>query len=655
MAAIALLFPFWGFGAVFAQQPNTVQHVYDDGNKLIESILPNGQHIYYEYDQAGNLIRIRRTASTTVKIISFTPDEGAVGTKVTLLGDGFSATSNQNTVTFNGVQATVLEATPTRLQVSVPTGATSGPISVTTPNGSALTQDSFRVVTGVVITPSFFRMLPGEQFKFRASVEPADVIQDVVWSVNGVRGGSPTYGLITTDGIYSAPTSIPAEAIRIRATSAPHATVFGEAEVALDTELAYHVDSLSVQFGPTPEEIAAQQLSVNFGPDPFEEKSPPVTAFFGQSPFTEFAPPVTAFFAPQPTITGFSPMYGPVGTAVVLTGTNLTGVTNVTVNGVQATGSYNSTGTQLTFLVPTGATSGPIVVSKQARNGVTAVTATNPIPFCVSTSPGNVVLTPTTQTFPASGGDGSFTVTTGTTCGWTASTTSSWIILGTTLGSGQGTVTFTVAPNKEQGTSGPVTRVGTITVEGQSFTVIQNPADSVNSQVSLSTTGVTSGAAPQNSAGYGNLVTLSVNLTNTGGNTFYQPIYFRLTQLSKNGADQDPTRPYRLSSADGFVLDPISGGLPGSIQTVTPNTSMGPGATRSVQFLILRGVTQSLTFLVEVYASQTAPLTNNRLGPQRNTSSAPIARFEIVIDAAGNAVVNPVTTQKQSTSKPTDR
>ncbi len=186
LLAVVILFS----GNVLAQQPDTVQHIYDDGNKLIETILPNGQHIYYEYDQAGNLIRIRRNTSTTVKIISFTPDEGAIGTKVTILGDGFSATSSQNTVTFNGTQAAILEASATRLMVSVPQGATSGPISVTTPNGSAVTTESFHVVTGVVITPPVITILKGTQFRFRASVNPPEAVQDVVWEVNGVKGGT---------------------------------------------------------------------------------------------------------------------------------------------------------------------------------------------------------------------------------------------------------------------------------------------------------------------------------------------------------------------------------------------------------------------------------------------------------------------------------
>ncbi len=431
--------------------------------------------------------------------------------------------------------------------------------------------------------------------------------------------------------------------------------MYGEALVTITDEAYAYVDGVSVQNGPTPEELAGQSVTVHFGQDPFEADSPSVTAFFGQSPFEEFALPVTAFFAPQPTMTGFSPMFGPVGTYVTLVGTNFQGVTNVTVNGVETSGVYNTDGTQLQIVVPVGATSGPIVVTKAPRNGGTPRTATHPIPFCVSTSSGNVVLSPTTLTFPASGGQGSFEVTTGTTCGWTISTSSSWITLGSTTGSGNGAVSFTVSQNKEQGTNGPVTRIGTITVEGQTFTVIQNPADSSNGQVSLAITGVTSGAAPSNPAGYGNLVTLTAQLTNTSAGTLYQPVYFRLAQLSKNGADLDPTRPYRLSSADGFVLDPISGGLPGSIQTVTPNTSMTAGQARTVQFLILRGTTQSLTFLVEVYASQTAPLANNRLNPRRNTAQAPIHTFEIVIDATGAIVATPVTNATQPTQKPIDR
>ncbi|MEW6209454.1 MAG: BACON domain-containing carbohydrate-binding protein [Acidobacteriota bacterium] len=78
-------------------------------------------------------------------------------------------------------------------------------------------------------------------------------------------------------------------------------------------------------------------------------------------------------------------------------------------------------------------------------------------------------ISPTSQSFPSTGGSGSVTVTTNNGfCSWTATTADSWIsITSGASGTGNGTVTFTVANN-----SG-ATRTGTITIAGQTFTVTQ--------------------------------------------------------------------------------------------------------------------------------------------------------------------------------------
>src|SRR6185436_18985763 len=70
-----------------------------------------------------------------------------------------------------------------------------------------------------------------------------------------------------------------------------------------------------------------------------------------------------------PTITSFSPTSGPVGTSVVITGTNLTGATSVTFNNVAATTFTVNSATQITATVPTTATTGPIRVTTPNGTG----------------------------------------------------------------------------------------------------------------------------------------------------------------------------------------------------------------------------------------------------------------------------------------------
>ena len=76
-------------------------------------------------------------------ITTLTPNTGPPTRLVTITGTGFSATAASNQISFNGVSATTLRATPTQLLAQVPAGAATGPVTVTTnsltSNGVAFT------------------------------------------------------------------------------------------------------------------------------------------------------------------------------------------------------------------------------------------------------------------------------------------------------------------------------------------------------------------------------------------------------------------------------------------------------------------------------------------------------------------------------------
>ncbi len=63
-------------------------------------------------------------------ITSIDPGSGEVGTEVTITGTNFSTTASENTVSFNGIVATIISVTTTSITTTVPDGATSGPVSV---------------------------------------------------------------------------------------------------------------------------------------------------------------------------------------------------------------------------------------------------------------------------------------------------------------------------------------------------------------------------------------------------------------------------------------------------------------------------------------------------------------------------------------------
>ena len=79
-------------------------------------------------------------------------------------------------------------------------------------------------------------------------------------------------------------------------------------------------------------------------------------------------------------------------------------------------------------------------------------------------------ITPTRATFNAAGGQGSITVTSSAGCPWTAAPSDSWITITSGPGSGNGTVTYTVAPYSGKAKK----RNGSITVGGRTLTIQQS-------------------------------------------------------------------------------------------------------------------------------------------------------------------------------------
>jgi YD repeat-containing protein len=134
-------------GASLRAQSPPVRYIYDALGRLVSVIDRNDESAVYVYDAVGNLLAIERHTAGTVAILQFSPQSGPIGTTVTISGTGFSATANQNTLTFNGVTATITSATTTQLVASVPTGATSGTIAVTSPLGSATSSSAFTVTS----------------------------------------------------------------------------------------------------------------------------------------------------------------------------------------------------------------------------------------------------------------------------------------------------------------------------------------------------------------------------------------------------------------------------------------------------------------------------------------------------------------------------
>jgi hypothetical protein len=84
------------------------------------------------------------TVASAPTISGFTPTSGPVGTSVTVNGSGFTGATS---VTFNGASASFTVGSNTQLTATVPSGATTGLISVTNPAGTGTSANGFTVTT----------------------------------------------------------------------------------------------------------------------------------------------------------------------------------------------------------------------------------------------------------------------------------------------------------------------------------------------------------------------------------------------------------------------------------------------------------------------------------------------------------------------------
>src|SRR5262245_42156224 len=229
--AMALLLFCASASAVIAQQSTTTRYIYDDNGRLRAVVSPTGEAAIYDSDPAGNITAIRRLGVDGFELLSFAPTVGAVGDRVTLYGVNIGA--GVNSVTFNGDAAQVAESSPTKVVAIVPNGATTGPITLTTARGSATTATHF-TVKGVRVSPSSARIFEGDRLQFTAMASTTSGDPKVRWSVNGIEDGNGAVGVISTTGLYVAPSlanNVPSAVYTVRATSVAEPDFFRDAEV----------------------------------------------------------------------------------------------------------------------------------------------------------------------------------------------------------------------------------------------------------------------------------------------------------------------------------------------------------------------------------------------------------------------------------------
>jgi YD repeat-containing protein len=131
-------------------------YVYDPAGRLVAEIASDGSSAVYAYDSNGNITSIQRLLASTLAIFAFTPGQGASGQQVTIQGSGFSTTPSSNTVKFNGVAATVVSSTVNQVVATIPSSASTGPISATVGSTTVSSSQSFTVIVSNAPTITSF-------------------------------------------------------------------------------------------------------------------------------------------------------------------------------------------------------------------------------------------------------------------------------------------------------------------------------------------------------------------------------------------------------------------------------------------------------------------------------------------------------------------
>jgi hypothetical protein len=324
-------------------------------------------------------------------IASFSPTTGTVNVEVTITGTNFRTTANQNQVSFNGTAATITSATATQIVTKVPSGATTGKITVQIGTQTATSANDFvfvppppaPIITSfapasgaigatVTITGLNFRTVLSENtVKFNsvaATVTAATATQLTVTVPSGA-----TTGKITLE--VGAQTATSTNDFVVIVIPPPAITGFTPPSGQLGTEVSINGSNFGtsgaiVRFNG----VAASQITLHW--DNLLRAIVPTGATTGKitvqvgavtaTSATDFT--VTAITAPV--ITSFSPLSGLPGTWVRISGSNFSASNNkVFFNGVEASVDPSSN-TEITAYLPQGATTGKISVEANGLTGV---------------------------------------------------------------------------------------------------------------------------------------------------------------------------------------------------------------------------------------------------------------------------------------------
>jgi hypothetical protein len=339
------------------------------------------------------------------QVKSFTPEAGGpAGTYVIISGNFFSTKAENNVVTFNGTPATVISSTANSIITTVPAGASTGPISVSVKGHEGSTPSSFTVSSGAP-APVILGMTPatglgseGTDVTVTGLNFSTTAANNVVTFKGGDGAGDDVTATVTEATATSLKFKVPAGArsgkivvavngVTLQATSpsdfavpapsisgfTPTSSIIGSTVVISGSNFSKTSAKNIVKFGGT----TATSVSVNGDANKLTVIVPAGATTGDVTVTVDGQTGNGGEFNLPHTITSFTPVVGPVGTEVVITGTNFSkSADNIVVkfNGVTAAKPTDVSYTSLTVKVPSGATTGKISIT---INGLTVESLVN--------------------------------------------------------------------------------------------------------------------------------------------------------------------------------------------------------------------------------------------------------------------------------------
>jgi hypothetical protein len=395
------------------------------------------------------------TVLPTPSITSLSPTSGAVGASVTIAGANFGSTQGTSTVKFNGTTATVTSWSASSIVATVPSGTTTGNVVVNAsgvntngisftvlaaPSITSLTPTSGAVGASVTIAGSNFGATQGgSTVKFNGTSATV-----TAWSATSIVATVPTGAttgnvVVHASGVDSAGKAFTVVAAPSITSLSPTSGAVGVSVTIAGSNFGSTQGTSTVKFNGTIATITSWAAGsiVTKVPTGATTGNVVVHASGVDSNGSAFT------VLPTPSISSLSPTSGAVGASVTITGTNFgstQGTSTVKFNGTTATTVTTWTATSIVANVPTGATTGSVVVtvSGVASTGVTftvvaapSITSLSPSSALVGTS---VTITGTGFGSTQGGSTVSFNGTAATPTSWNSTTVKAPVPTGATNG-----------------------------------------------------------------------------------------------------------------------------------------------------------------------------------------------------------------------------